>query len=305
MSKIALVTDSTADLTKEMQKELNVHVIPLKLRFAEEEFKDGEITPEQFYARLANSSVLPQTSQPSPDEFIRFYQSLLTEYDEILSIHLSSGLSGTLNSAHLAKEKLQEKIHLVDSRTISLGAGLMVMEAAQLIREGLAIPSILAKLAAARKKIPYVVTFHTGGHSLGHRNALRAAAERSEVRVECHQGDLADLGFATSASVDLVVASHTLNASDDLPRLLRQVHRVLKPGAPFVVATTHPVAVMFEQERTATHIYAHGVTSFGDLYMAFERSNFHLDMVCELNDRRVRDPLCPSVLVVRARKQGV
>jgi len=135
--------------------------------------------------------------------------------------------------------------------------------------------------------------------------ALRAAAERSEVRVECHQGDLADLGFATSASVDLVVASHTLNASDDLPRLLRQVHRVLKPGAPFVVATTHPVAVMFEQERTATHIYAHGVTSFGDLYMAFERSNFHLDMVCELNDRRVRDPLCPSVLVVRARKQGV
>ncbi len=161
MSKIALVTDSTADLTKEMQKELNVHVIPLKLRFAEEEFKDGEITPEQFYARLANSSVLPQTSQPSPDEFIRFYQRLLAEYDEILSIHLSSGLSGTLNSAHLAKENLPGKIHLVDSRTISLGAGLMVMEAAQLIREGLAIPSILAKLAAARKKIETLFTLNT------------------------------------------------------------------------------------------------------------------------------------------------
>lgn len=134
---------------------------------------------------------------------------------------------------------------------------------------------------------------------------LRAAAERAEVKVECHQGDLADLGFATSASVDLVVAAHSLNAADDLPRLLRQVHRVLKPGASFVVATTHPVAVMFAQERTANHVYAHGVHSFGELYMAFERSNFHLDMVHELPDHRVREPLCPSVLLVRARKQGV
>ena len=75
--------------------------------------------------------------------------------------------------------------------------------------------------------------------------ALRAAAERHEVRVECHQGDLADLGFATSASVDLVVASHSLAGVDDLPRLLRQVHRVLKPGAAFVVAMPHPVAAMF------------------------------------------------------------
>ncbi|MDO8391400.1 MAG: class I SAM-dependent methyltransferase [Actinomycetota bacterium] len=134
---------------------------------------------------------------------------------------------------------------------------------------------------------------------------LRATADRAEVKVECHQADLADLGFATSASVELVIAAHSLSASDDLPRLMRQVHRVLKPGAPFVVATTHPVAVMFAQDRTATHVYAHGVHSFSELYMAFERSNFRLDMVAELFDHRVREPLCPSVLVVRARKQGV
>jgi len=135
--------------------------------------------------------------------------------------------------------------------------------------------------------------------------AVRAAAEDAEVRVECHQGELADLGFATSASVDLVVAIHSLGTVDDLPRLLRQVHRVLKPGAPFVVATTHPVAVMFSSDRTANHVYAHGVRSFAELYMSFERSNFHLDAVHELSDHRVRDPLCPSVLVVRARKLGV
>jgi SAM-dependent methyltransferase len=135
--------------------------------------------------------------------------------------------------------------------------------------------------------------------------AVRTAAERGEVKVECHQGELADLGFATSASVDVVVAAHSLAGVDDLPRLLRQVHRVLKPGAAFVVAMPHPVAKMFGSDHTA--LYAYGATSptFGDLYLAFERSNFHFDMIHELDDRRVRDPLTPSVLVLRARKQGV
>jgi SAM-dependent methyltransferase len=134
---------------------------------------------------------------------------------------------------------------------------------------------------------------------------VRAGAERAEVRVECHTADLADLGFATSASVDLVVASHSLGTVDDLPRLLRQVHRVLKPGAPFVVAITHPVAAMFAHDHTATAAYGANSTTFTELYMAFERSNFHLDVIHELDDRRVREPLCPAVLVVRARKQGV
>jgi Methyltransferase domain len=106
--------------------------------------------------------------------------------------------------------------------------------------------------------------------------ALRAAAERHEVRIECHQGDLADLGFATSASVDLVIASHSLAGIDDLSRL-HQLH------------------------------YAYGATSltFGGLLMTFERTNFHLDAVHELNDRRHRDAAYPSVVVMRAKKQGV
>ena len=135
--------------------------------------------------------------------------------------------------------------------------------------------------------------------------AVRSAAERAEITVQCHQGELADLGFATSASVDLVVAAHTLASVDDLPRLLRQVHRVLKPGAPFVVAMRHPVAAMFGgQDRTATAAYGANSITFTELYMAFERSNFRLDVVHELDDQRVRDALCPAVFVLRARKQG-
>ncbi|MEZ5250070.1 MAG: class I SAM-dependent methyltransferase [Ilumatobacteraceae bacterium] len=75
---------------------------------------------------------------------------------------------------------------------------------------------------------------------------LRQQAESAEVRAECHTGELADLGFVTSAPVDLAVATQTLDDVDDLPRLLRQVHRILKPDATFVVSLTHPVAAMFD-----------------------------------------------------------
>lgn len=138
--------------------------------------------------------------------------------------------------------------------------------------------------------------------------SLRAAAEKAEVTVQCHHGDLADLGFATSASVDLVVAVNSLSSVDDLPRLLRQVHRVLKPDAAFVIATLHPVYAMFGDRSMATTATAsYGATghTFSELYMAIERSNFHLDAMHELSDNRARDPLSPTVLVVRTRKQGV
>jgi SAM-dependent methyltransferase len=135
---------------------------------------------------------------------------------------------------------------------------------------------------------------------------LRTAAEAAAVRVECHLGELADLGFATSGSVDVVVAAQTLDTIDDMPRLLRQVHRVLKPGASFVVALTHPVAAMFEAGGTTVHVpYGAKAATFGELSMAFERTNFHLDAVHELADRNARTPPYPSVLLLRARKQGV
>jgi ubiquinone/menaquinone biosynthesis C-methylase UbiE len=116
---------------------------------------------------------------------------------------------------------------------------------------------------------------------------------------------LADLGVVSSASIDLVVAAGTLDAVDDLPRLLRQVHRVLKPDAAFVISVTHPVAAMFDDDGQARRPYGVDGTSFAELYMAMERTNFHLDVVHELSDRRQRNPMIPSQLVVRARKLGV
>jgi ubiquinone/menaquinone biosynthesis C-methylase UbiE len=135
--------------------------------------------------------------------------------------------------------------------------------------------------------------------------ATRAAAEQAEISVQAHHGDLADLGFLTSASVDLVIAAHTLDDVDDLSRLLRQVHRILKPGAPFVVARTHPVATMFDAGgSTAVRPYDRS-GGFAGLYVAFERSNFHVDRIHELADVTVARPLYPTVLLLRARKQGI
>ena len=134
---------------------------------------------------------------------------------------------------------------------------------------------------------------------------LRAAAEAAEVKVECHHGELADLGSVASGSIDLAIATHSLANIDDLPRLLRQVHRVLKSGCPFVVAMHHPVAAMFDgTDPTARRAYGADGVTFSELYMAFERTNFHFDAMYELNTRHVRDAVAPSVLVLRARKQG-
>lgn len=161
MKKIALVTDSTADLTQDLIRENDIHVIPLKVRFGAQEYSDEQITSEEFYRRLEAEEELPKTSQPTPEEFFSLYRRLLKDYQEIISIHLSSGLSGTLNAAHIAKNQLQENIHIIDSKTISLGTGLMVMEAAKSIREGFNTSQIVEGLSNARKNIETLFTLNT------------------------------------------------------------------------------------------------------------------------------------------------
>ena len=124
-------------------------------------------------------------------------------------------------------------------------------------------------------------------------------AERAEVHVECHQGDLADLGFATSASVDLVFAAHTLDRVDDLPRLLRQVHRVLKPGAPFVFSIDPPGRADVRRRRRRSPSRTAPTAARSAICTALDRTNFHLDAIHELNDRPHPRALVPAALVLR------
>ena len=135
--------------------------------------------------------------------------------------------------------------------------------------------------------------------------ATRRAADEAGLRVECHEGDLGDLGWATSASIDLVVAAGTLADVDDLARVLRQVHRVLKPEAPLVISTPHPASTLDATNGNHTPSrYGTAVRSVADWYMSLYRSNFRVDSLQELFAVD-RDDLAPRALVIRARKLGV
>lgn len=130
---------------------------------------------------------------------------------------------------------------------------------------------------------------------------LRLAATDAEVSVECHRGDLADLGFAPSGTIDVVLSVHTLDLVDDLGRILRQVHRVLKPGAPFVCVLDHPFYSVGVDASGTFHPYGERRRTIGDLLAAFDRSNFRVEVFHELV---VGDDAIPQVLIVKVRKLG-
>lgn len=162
MSKIALVTDSTADIPSQFAREHNITVIPLRVIFGDKAYLDGvDIEPDEFYPMLKESTDLPSSSQPSPAEFIQLYEDLLESYLEVISIHLSSGLSGTVNAARLAGETFKDKIHVIDSKSISLGIGLMVAEAAEAIQAGLKTNEILKILQEIRNNSEVLFTLNT------------------------------------------------------------------------------------------------------------------------------------------------
>lgn len=136
-------------------------------------------------------------------------------------------------------------------------------------------------------------------------DALRKAAEHHEVTVECHVTELADLGFATSGLIDLVVANHTLGDVDDLGRLLRQVHRVMKSSRPFVIALPHPFAgVHTTDQYGGTKVSPYGTVgrTIGDWHIQLSRANFRVDQILELGVSEI-SPV-PQTLVLRATKEG-
>lgn len=147
MGRIAVVTDSTADLDSKLAKEMGITVIPLNVHFHEELYKDGiDITPEQFFAKLESTPVPPRTSQPSPGDFHTVYKSLLAEgVSGIISIHISKELSGTYQSATIAREILPDAdIRIVNGKSASMGTGIIVLTVARRIADGASLDEAAA-----------------------------------------------------------------------------------------------------------------------------------------------------------------
>lgn len=133
MAGVQIVTDSTADLPKEVAKRYNIRVVPLSVSFGDEHYTDGvDLTPDEFYKKLQGGSVLPRTAQPAPGRFVDVYREAVDAGRKVLSVHISSKLSGTYQAACLAAEMVDpENIVVVDSLTVSMGVGLLALAGAQ------------------------------------------------------------------------------------------------------------------------------------------------------------------------------
>jgi DegV family protein with EDD domain len=150
--KIAIVTDSTADLTPQMVEETGVTIVPLRVIFGNDAYREGvDITTEEFYERLVKSRQLPTTSAPSVGDFQEAYERLLKEVDSIVSIHIGAKLSATVQAAQTARQSLAkpERIEIVDSQAVSVFTGFVVMEAAEAARAGAKLAEVKAAAESA------------------------------------------------------------------------------------------------------------------------------------------------------------
>ncbi|HHY89523.1 MAG TPA: DegV family protein [Chloroflexi bacterium] len=137
-NKVAIVTDSAAYIPEEIRQGYPIHLIPMQLIWGDACFRDGiDIQPSEFYERLPNATVMPSTSQPSVGDFKALYTSLLDQDYQILSMHISGALSGTLDSARQAKDMLAgAPIEIVDTLSAGMGEGFQVLAAARAAADG-------------------------------------------------------------------------------------------------------------------------------------------------------------------------
>lgn len=146
-ARVRIVTDSTADLPSAVADELGIVVVPLKVHFGREVFRDGiDLTPEDFLRRLTTTAALPTTSTPSVGEFEEEYSRLARDCDAVVSVHLSGRLSGTVGAAKLASTSISPgrcRVEVVDSLMTSMGLGFITMAAARAANDGMDVDEVL------------------------------------------------------------------------------------------------------------------------------------------------------------------
>lgn len=144
---IAIVTDSTSDLSPEVAAQYNITVVPLYVLFDGKMHRDGlEINSSELIHGIKGGKKLPSTSQPSPAEFASVFREALRGADQVVSVNISGQLSGTVGSARLAAQEFGDRVVVVDSRTVSLSLGMMAVRAAKLAQAGKSAAEIVREL---------------------------------------------------------------------------------------------------------------------------------------------------------------
>lgn len=160
---VVVITDSTADIPQELVQKNNIIVLPLTVIFGQKQYKDKvELSSEDFFEMLENSEELPKTSQVTPNAFFDRYKEEIEKGNEIISIHISSELSGTCQSAYIAKNELNsDKIHIIDSKSATLGLGMIVLKACEMIDKGFDIQNILNSIEEYKNKVKLLIVVDT------------------------------------------------------------------------------------------------------------------------------------------------
>lgn len=162
MTKIHIVTDSTADLTTEQIAQYSIHVVPLNIQIDGKSYIDGvDVQAESFLEMMRTSKELPKSSQPAVGVFQELYDELGKNGDKIISIHMTGGMSGTVKSAQSAAGITNSDVTVIDSRFISYALSFQVIEAAQLAQQGTLVEDIVKHLDNVREKTKLFVVVDT------------------------------------------------------------------------------------------------------------------------------------------------
>lgn len=162
---VKIVTDSSAGIPAELVRELDIAIVPLYVHFGTQTYRDGiDLAPEEFYRRLAGDSIFPTTSAPSPATFAQVYDELAGRTDAIVSVHLSSKLSATCDSAIQGRDAMEKKdcrVEMVDSLSVLMGLGLPVIEAARAAKAGKGLAEVQAAARDAASRTHLLACFDT------------------------------------------------------------------------------------------------------------------------------------------------
>jgi DegV family protein with EDD domain len=256
---IRIITDSTCEAPPEVLHHPVVTIVPLSVVFGQEALRDGlDITREQFWTRLPTSNPLPTTSQAAPSDFLGLFESFTGAGDEVIVLLLSGKLSGTLSSAIIAYESHPGwAVDVIDSKSISVGLGLLVQEALKMIEAGASRTTIVARLLAMREQIQLVFVLETleylqRGGRIGKAQAFVGTLLKFKPLLGIVEGEVVPLARVRSRT-------KALSAAQDL--LLKNIP---DRGAKVQMGLTHASA---PEEAWATA---------AKLSKAFETPNFYV-----------------------------
>ena len=235
MSKVALVTDSTSYIPRDIRKKYPITVVPQVVIWEGQTYEDDvTITPEQFYTRLRTAKVMPSTSQVSVVNMLNAYSNLLEQGYDVLGVFLSEKLSGTWQSAQLAREELpsgKEKVDFVDSQTTAMALGFIVLQVAKAAVDGASLADCKALAEKARQHVGVYLTvetlefLHRGGRIGGAQRFLGTAL------------NLKPILEVTGGRVEPVERVRTKGKSID--RIVELVAERCKDKTPVRMATLH------------------------------------------------------------------